>query len=173
EDVYGKGNVKSTTVVKNPRSTVNNRILPTGEHIDVITSGNGKAVKITAKDEFGNMKEIANIPYDSRGFPIFDDVAKFTTTIKTTENYTNSSVRRRKEMINATLELKNKILDGTIDKSLFNKIQLEQIMKGKDKIDGFTWHHNAQSSPNNMQLVPTNIHDPVKHIGEGALSEGR
>ena len=92
---------------------------------------------------------------------------------KKPENYTNSEIRRKKEMVNATLELKAKILDGSINKSTFTDIQLEQIMKGKDKIDGFTWHHNAQSSPNNMQLVPTNIHDAVKHIGEGALSEGR
>ena len=100
-------------------------------------------------------------------------MAKFTTSIKKPENYTNSEIRRKKEMVNATLELKAKILDGSINKSTFTDTQLEQIMKGKDKIDGFTWHHNAQSSPNNMQLVPTNIHDAVKHIGEGALSEGR
>ena len=173
EDVYGKANVRSTTVVENPRSTINNRTLSTGERLEVITSEKGKAVRITTKDEFGEIKEIANIPYDSRGLPIFDDVAKFTTSIKKPENYTNSEIRRKKEMVNATLELKAKILDGSINKSTFTDTQLKQIMKGKDKIDGFTWHHNAQSSPNNMQLVPTNIHDAVKHIGEGALSEGR
>ena len=173
EDVYGKANVRSTTVVENPRSTINNRTLSTGERLEVITSEKGKAVRITTKDEFGEIKEIANIPYDSRGLPIFDDVAKFTTSIKKPENYINSEIRRKKEMVNATLTLKAKILDGSINKSTFTDTQLEQIMKGKDKIDGFTWHHNAQSSPNNMQLVPTNIHDAVKHIGEGALSEGR
>ncbi|ARB76678.1 TPA: HNH endonuclease [Pasteurella multocida] len=36
-----------------------------------------------------------------------------------------------------------------------------------------TWHHNAQSAPNNMQLVPTHIHKAVEHIGESSLSEGR
>ncbi|MFC0971046.1 HNH endonuclease [Pasteurella multocida] len=36
-----------------------------------------------------------------------------------------------------------------------------------------TWHHNAQSAPNNMQLIPTNVHEAVKHVGEGSLSEGR
>ena len=125
EDVYGKANVRSTTVVENPRSTINNRTLSTGERLEVITSEKGKAVRITTKDEFGEIKEIANIPYDSRGLPIFDDVAKFTTSIKKPENYTNSEIRRKKEMVNATLELKAKILDGSINKSTFTDTQLK------------------------------------------------
>ena len=28
----------------------------------------------------------------------------------------------------------------------------------------YTWHHNAQSAPNNMQLVPENIHNIQLHI---------
>ena len=40
-------------------------------------------------------------------------------------------------------------------------------------IDGYTWHHNAQSAPNNIQLIPRDVHDAAKHIGEASLSEGR
>ena len=38
-------------------------------------------------------------------------------------------------------------------------------------IPGHTWHHNP--SNNTMQLVPINIHDPVSHMGERAITRGR
>lgn len=51
--------------------------------------------------------------------------------------------------------------------------QIEDILSGSKTIEGYTWHHNAQSAPNNMQLVPQPIHDAVKHIGQGSLSGGK
>jgi len=42
-----------------------------------------------------------------------------------------------------------------------------------EKVDDHTWHHNAQSSPNNMQLVPESIHNgTVPHTGQVSLSKG-
>jgi len=53
---------------------------------------------------------------------------------------------------------------------MFTEEQLKYIRKGSDKIPGYTWHHNAQSSPNNMQLVPEKIHnEKVPHTGEGSM----
>ncbi|MBF0826360.1 HNH endonuclease, partial [Muribacter muris] len=176
EGEAGKEKVKSTTVVSNPRSTVTNRVLKTGEQVSITESEGGKAVKVYSKpDKDGNRKEIANIPYDKRGLPIFDDVAPFTTKIEKPKGYENmSSEKRRKvEMRNATLSLKEAINKGQVNKNQFTKKQLEDINQGKVSIDGFTWHHNAQSAPNNMQLVPRNLHKAVEHIGEGSLSEGR
>ena len=46
---------------------------------------------------------------------------------------------------------------------------MKYIYKGSDKIPDYTWHHNAQSSPNNMQLVPEDIHK-IPHSGEGSMS---
>lgn len=90
EKGFEKEVVKSTTVVMKPRSTVTNRVLNTGEAVSVIESEGGKAVKIYAKpDQFGHRQEIANIPYDKRGLPIFDDVSKFTTKIEKPKNYEN------------------------------------------------------------------------------------
>ncbi|WP_348524007.1 HNH endonuclease [Pasteurella multocida] len=87
---------------------------------------------------------------------------------------TSASLERRTvEMSNATLALKEAIRKGEISPNQFTKEELSQINKGLNKIDRFTWHHNSQSSPPNMQLIPTPIHDAVQHIGEGALSEGR
>lgn len=80
------------------------------------------------------------------------------------------------------MQLRHLINTGAIDKSIFTTQQLTDIgvtgysnsNKVNAKITGYTWHHNAQSSPNNMQLVPSKIHnDAVKHTGEGSLSEGR
>ncbi|QSZ39924.1 large exoprotein involved in heme utilizationor adhesion [Actinobacillus pleuropneumoniae] len=176
EDKFGEHNVKSTTVVQNTRSTVTERTLKTGESVQIIQSEGGKAIQVHSKpDEFGNTKLLANIAYDTRGLPVFDDVATFTTKIEKPKNYQNlsSKVRRELEMKNATLALKQEIEQGKVNKNLFTQRQLEDIYSGKAQIDKYTWHHNAQSSPNNMQLLPTNIHDAVKHIGEASLSEGR
>ncbi|WP_414017297.1 HNH endonuclease [Aliarcobacter butzleri] len=43
--------------------------------------------------------------------------------------------------------------------------------KGNRTITGYTWHHNADS--NNMQLIPKEVHEAVKHIGQGSLSKGK
>ncbi|QNX59515.1 HNH endonuclease [Acinetobacter seifertii] len=46
---------------------------------------------------------------------------------------------------------------------------------GEAKIDGYTWHHNAQSSPNSMQLVPNKFHSnkAVPHSGQNSLKDGK
>jgi filamentous hemagglutinin len=108
----------------------------------------------------------ANISYDARGLPIFDDVSKFTTVIDTNVSYSG-------QMKQATRDLKEAIIAGKVDSSRVTQEQLEDIMSDKKSITGFVWHHNAQSSPNNMQLVPKAVHDPVSHIGQGALSGGK
>lgn len=76
-------------------------------------------------------------------------------------------------MIDATLQLRDEIISGRIPKSQFNKNQLRDIFAGVEQVEGYTWHHNAQSGPNNIQLVPYKVHYEVKHIGQKALSEGR
>lgn len=176
EDKFGEHNVKSTTVVQNARSTVTERTLKTGESVQIIQSEGGKAIQVHSKpDEFGNTKPLANIAYDTRGLPVFDDVATFTTKIEKPKNYQNmnSISRRTAEMRNATLALKEEIEIGKISKDQFTPKQLKEIYAGNPTISGFSWHHNAQSSPNNMQLLPKNIHDAVQHIGEASLSEGK
>ncbi|HED4411057.1 TPA: HNH endonuclease, partial [Pasteurella multocida] len=82
----------------------------------------------------------------------------------------------RARVSTSSLSLKLSLKTSTsseVDRNQFTEEQLIQISKGLDKIDRFTWHHNSQSSPKNMQLIPTPIHKAVQHIGEGALSEGK
>ena len=76
-------------------------------------------------------------------------------------------------MRQATRDLREAINNGKIDASQFSKEQLKNINSGRDKIDGYTWHHNAQSAPNSMQLIPKQIHEAISHTGQAALSKGR
>ena len=84
----------------------------------------------------------------------------------------SDKARRNAEMRAATRQLRDDIESGKVDASQFTKKQLEDIKNGKQSIDGYTWHHNAQSSPNNMQLVPRDIHK-IPHTGEGSMSNGK
>ncbi len=108
------------------------------------------------------------IPYDSRGLPIFDDIAVFTTKIDDNKNYTGQMKQASKDMWNV-------IKDDPVAKSKFTQKQLDDMKAGSDKIDGYTWHHNAQSAPNNMQLIPFDIHksSSVPHTGQNSLKKGK
>lgn len=173
EDVYGKENVTSTTVVNDPLQRVNSNLT---KGVEVVTDAYGnKAVKVDYIDPATGELSKANIPYDSsRGLAIFDDVAQYTTTITKPEGYDmmSDAARRTIEMKQATLDLKDAINSGKVDASQFTSEQLKAINAGNPKIPKYTWHHNAQSAPNNMQLVPTKIHEEVSHIGEASLGKG-
>ncbi|WP_205576901.1 HNH endonuclease [Photobacterium salinisoli] len=162
EAMYGADNVTSTTNPKNPIQTVNSNL---NRGIEVIrgTDG-GKAVRVQYNDPVTGQLSVANIPYNGRDLPIFDDHAKYTTSIDHSVSY-NTQMKR------ATENLRDAINSGRIDSSLFTDIQLQDIQNLERKVTGFTWHHNGDSG--NMQLVPTKVHDAVKHIGQSALSKGR
>ncbi|MFC6053161.1 HNH endonuclease [Acinetobacter portensis] len=125
-----------------------------------------KAVKVQYKDPLTGVTKDANISYDSRGLPIFDDHAKYITKIDTSVSY-------RRQMSQATKDLRDAINAGKISTESFTPTQLKQIKAGSGQIDGYTWHHNAQSSPNNMQLIPEDVHNAALHIGQGSLSGGK
>lgn len=152
--------VKSTTIPKQtPRQTVNSK-----QNVEVITDSYGnKAVITTYNDPLTGELTKANIPYNKRALPIFDDVAKFTTTINKDVGYTT-------QMKHATKDLKKYLDANPTQKSNFTDIQWKHIAQGKEKIKGYTWHHNADS--NNMQLVPEVVHDATKHIGEATMKKG-
>lgn len=67
----------------------------------------------------------------------------------------------------------SKILEVFLRVNLRN--QLEPLRLGEPKIEGYTWHHNAQSSPNSMQLVPNEFHSnkAVPHSGQNSLKDGK
>jgi filamentous hemagglutinin len=164
ESKYGKENIMSFTIPNSPQMASSTRE-------DVIIGNSGaKSVKV----KYNN--EIKNIPYDNRDLPIFDDVAKYTTTIEKPANWENMSekARRSAEMRAATRQLRDDIKAGRVDAGQFTEEQLTKIKSGSSSIPGYTWHHNAQSAPNNMQLVPSKIHNVkeggIPHTGEGSMS---
>ncbi|MFC6205078.1 HNH endonuclease [Psychrobacter urativorans] len=57
----------------------------------------------------------------------------------------------------------------------FTEQQLKDMRSSKKKMERYTWHHNAQSSPNNMQLVPKLMHSnsKVPHTGQNSLIKGK
>ncbi|ALP39109.1 hypothetical protein ASL14_19995 [Paenibacillus sp. IHB B 3084] len=45
----------------------------------------------------------------------------------------------------------------------YDKKQIRAIIKGDDKIPGFTWHPHQETG--RMQLVDENVHGKVNHTG--------
>ena len=90
----------------------------------------------------------------------------FTTKLDETKSYAG-------QMRQASRDMWNVIKDYPIANSKFSSAQLDQLCLGKKTIDGYTWHHNPQSAPNNFQLLPEKVHNAINHIGEGALSGGK
>jgi filamentous hemagglutinin len=162
ENKYGAENVTSTTAPKNPRQRVNSD--KTNEIFIVTDANGGKAIQMKFNDPVTGELKSANIPYNKRGLPVFDDHTKFTTTIDHSKKYDS-------QFTQATRDLRDAIKVGKVDSNQFNAEQLQDIKSGERVIEGFTWHHNADTG--NMQLVPFDIHDTVKHIGQKSLSEGR
>jgi filamentous hemagglutinin len=161
EAVHGVDNVTSSTNPNNPLQRVNSNL---DEGIEVITDSYGnKAVRIKFDDPVTGIPTSANIPYNNRGLPVFDDHAKYTTNIDKTKSYDA-------QFSQATRDLRDGINSGQVNASQFTALQLKQITSGKPKIKDFTWHHNADSG--NMQLIPTSVHDAAKQIGQKALDKG-
>lgn len=78
------------------------------------------------------------------------------------------------QMKQASLDFWEYLEKNTHLKQQFNETQLAQLKKGEAKIEGCTWHHNGQSAPNNMQLVPFYIHKSrtVPHTGQHSIEKG-
>ena len=63
----------------------------------------------------------------------------------------------------ATRVLCEQILSGEVNKEQFTRVELLNILQGKARIGDYTWHHHQDVG--RMQLVPTEIHRKVWHIG--------
>jgi len=86
----------------------------------------------------------------------------------------SEKARRAAEMRAATRQLRDDIESGKVDASMFTEEELKHIKAGSQKIGKYTWHHNGQSAPNNMQLVSDKIHNVkeggIPHSGEGSMN---
>lgn len=148
EAKYGKENVTSTTVP--PPNSPNVKLA--GKHKDIILKDGTKTQSV----------------FDKKGFPIFDDVAKYDTRLPN-EAFHAASYKGQMKM--ASRELSDQIKNGKINSSKFSKAQLKAIHSGKDKIPDYTWHHHQDNG--RIQLIPTKIHGKVGHVGGEAMSKGQ
>lgn len=110
----------------------------------------------------------ARVVFDNKGFPIFDDVAKFDTHINIGD-FRAASYDGQLRM--ATRDLRTQIDSGAIPSSLFSDAQIKAIRSGQDKIPGFTWHHHQDTG--RMQLVPEAVHNGARHVGWESMSKGK
>lgn len=154
EATYGPDNVTSTTVP------------PSAHHM--------RGEPNTAVNFDYDGKQIS-IPYDDRGFPVFDDVTKFETRVEGYADFSkksqNGDNNYKMSMQDATRNLKREIESGRIDRGQFTEKQLEDIMAERERISGFIWHHHQEAG--RMQLVPKPIHDKTSHLGGAAMIGGR
>jgi filamentous hemagglutinin len=141
ESRYGADNLLSTTVP------------PTS----------GKNVRLA-----GQAHPDTGIVFDSRGFPIFDDVAAFDTRLPN-EPFREATYTGQMRL--ATQDLRQAIERGEIPTSRFTSEQLRQINSGAERIDEYTWHHHQETG--RMQLVPRDIHGGTGHVGGEAMGRGR
>ena len=141
EQRYGKQNVKSSTV---PPS-------------------NGKNVKLANQSH-----PKTGVPFDSKGFPNFEQYAKYDTRINTKEFRSKGSTG---QMRLATKDLAEAIRKGQVRSSSFNSKQLKAIEKGESKIPDYTWHHHQDTG--RMQLIREDIHRRTGHIGGEAMNKGK
>jgi hypothetical protein len=116
----------------------------------------------------GQRHPVTGIVFDTRGFPIFDDVAVFDTRLDSSQ-FSAASYEQQMQMASRDLWLS--IQRGEVSASQFTPDQLSQIQSGSARIDGYTWHHHQDSG--RMQLVPRDIHRTTGHIGGEGMSGGR
>lgn len=102
----------------------------------------------------------SGIPFDKRGFPIFDDVAAFETRLASDVVGVKN---RRTHMKAATADLDRAIKAGQVSKGQFSDEALEAIRRHEPEIPGWTWHHHQERG--RMQLVPTDVHEATGHSG--------
>jgi hypothetical protein len=116
----------------------------------------------------GRRHPVTGIVFDAKGFPIFDDVAKFDTRLPSEAFWKGSADTHKRH---ATRQLADAIRRGQVDARVFDTSQLAEIMKGAREIPGFIWHHHQDLG--RMQLVPDKVHKRTLHIGSEGMKGGK
>ncbi|MGX2975423.1 HNH endonuclease, partial [Ursidibacter arcticus] len=107
------------------------------------------------------------IPFDNKGYPIFDDIAKHDTRIDI-KSFREATYTEQMSM--ATKQLYKELGDAGVSKK-FNIEQVRAIKNGESKIPGFTWHHHQDTG--RMQLVSEWEHSKTGHVGGDYIQKGK
>ena len=110
----------------------------------------------------------SGVVFNHKGFPIFDDIAKYDTRLDQKAFYATDRIG---QMRMATRDLREQINSGKISRSQFSPDQLKAIQSGRSKIPGLTWHHHQDRG--RMQLVNEKLHSDTGHIGGDAIHKGK
>lgn len=121
---------------------------------------------------------INQVPFDTRGFPIFDKFALADLRVVDRSTFFAPDVTSDDQLRLATQELRKILVEeagftGThLDQvrkgsvgftGRFTPDQIKAIMNGRAQISDLTWHHHQD--PTRMQLVPRELHQSVRHVG--------
>ncbi|MBE0339387.1 HNH endonuclease [Paenibacillus sp. 23TSA30-6] len=130
---------------------------------NVLNSGNAGAI-------------FKGVEFDPLGFPIFDKkYIKFEISLLESHtskqllnmsrpNHLQASTKLYCEKLKLEAKAANLDLNTYLEDVLkYDKKQIRAIIKGDDKIPGFTWHHHQETG--RMQLVDENVHGKVNHTG--------
>lgn len=128
---------------------------PGGVKSRTVPKPNSKNVRLA-----GKAHGKTGVPFDQRGFPIFDDKAVFETRLPPN---VAALQNRPAHFRAATAQLRDAINQGQVPRERFTPEQLEAIMAGDENIPGFTWHHHQDVG--RMQLVPGETHGETGHMG--------
>lgn len=104
---------------------------------------------------------VQRVVFDRRGFPIFEPYVKVETRI----SGDLASMSREAHMRAVTRQLREDILLGKVARNKFTDSEWTQIKGGRERIGEYTWHHHQETG--RMQLVPTDIHEWIRHVGGG------
>ncbi len=107
----------------------------------------------------GSRHPTTGVPFDARGFPIFDEHVVFETRV--TESLRSGiSVSHMKE---GTRHLRQLIRQGKFNSEKFTVAELEAVLQGKARIPNYTWHHHQEAG--RMQLMKRVPHRETGHKG--------
>jgi hypothetical protein len=144
-----------------------------------LNSSSHKKAPSIMNSQYANGKHPDGLEFDPLGFPVFksNDIK---TELNLLSNYNKNQLKnmsRTQHLKAATREYCNILkdsakkqasLDGVayndeylksfMKKQGFDDEQVNAILKGKDKIPGWTWHHHPETGK--MQLVDQNVHNP-------------
>lgn len=147
---YDPRTIESMLKVNNPVAEIVSTTVPDLTKPNVKLAG-------TFKEAIINDQQV-RINFDERGFPIFDKHIKYETRISGNLSEMDSQAHMRA----ATRQLRSDIEAG-VQGNTFNDNQIKQIMSGRDKIDGYTWHHHQDVG--RMQLLPEELNQKFGHVG--------
>lgn len=134
-----------------------------------------RRIKCTREDLEGKTHPDTGVPYERKVvevngqkvegvFPQFE--SEYDTQLPK-ELYTADDPTQMKY---CTRQLRDEIKNNSELAEKFDERQLQQIEKGVQKIDGYTWHHTEY--PGKMELVDEDVHADTRHTGGRAVWGG-